>query len=409
MSHLDQKITLSLWLVLLLIGFPQLSETIYTPALPVVAKDLSASVHAVEATLAVFFIGFAIGVCLWGVCSDSIGRRKTMLIGIAIYAISSLACSFSSSVEEILFWRFLQAFGASVGSVVTQTMLRDVYDGKERGQIFSVISGVLAFSPALGPFVGGFISEYMGWRANFWLLTVMGAALFASALILLPETRPVNVAQSGMRLRIRLLKRMLSCKTLWGHVLLIGASNGVLFSFYQESPFIFIDQLGLRPSLYGLIGIVISAGAIAAATVSYRLSGRVASETLIIAGASLTVAGTLALMGVQAFGWFQLGIVEMCLVVSALFLSFLGIGLIIPNSLGIALKDFNEMAGTAGSYFGGLYYLLIASITWGMSFLHNGTIWPLVLYLSFLSLVLVLGGLIVNSESAKLNRRGYSI
>lgn len=101
-----------------------------------------------------------------------------MLTGLIVYGIGTLACANVASVEAFLAWRFLQAFGASVGSVITQTILRDSYDGAERTKLFSVMSGALAFSPAIGPLLGGFISEFLGWRANFWVLAILAVGLF---------------------------------------------------------------------------------------------------------------------------------------------------------------------------------------------------------------------------------------
>lgn len=74
-----------------------------------------------------------------------------------------------------------------------------------------------------------------------------------------------------------------------------------------------------------------------------------------------------------------------------LFSIFFGIGLIIPNSLSHALKPYQNAAGTAGSFFGGYYYCLIAGFTWIMSALHNGTALPLPLYITILGFVLMAG------------------
>jgi hypothetical protein len=85
----------------------------------------------------------------------------------------------------------------------------------------------------------------------------------------------------------------------------------------------------------------------------------------------------------------------MTLILISLLVAFIGVGLIIPNSLSIALKDYQDMVGTAGSIFGAAYYSLIAVAIWGMSLLHNGTAWPLPLYITFLGVVLVLGSQMV--------------
>ncbi len=84
------KNNISVALLIALVGFPQISETIYTPALPNVANGLQASAYMVETTLSIYFLGFALGVLLWGTISDWSGRRKAMLMGIIIYGIGTL-------------------------------------------------------------------------------------------------------------------------------------------------------------------------------------------------------------------------------------------------------------------------------------------------------------------------------
>ena len=185
-------------LLIALVGLPQISETIYTPSLPSVAENLNASASWVEMTLSIYFLGFALGVLLWGTISDSIGRRLTMLIGLLIYIVSTFLCGSANSIESLLIWRFVQAFGISVGSVITQTIIRDIYSGDEKVKLFSIISAALAFSPAIGPLVGGFISEQLMWRGNFWFLTLLGTLLFAWTHYQLPETKPAKTLKNSI-------------------------------------------------------------------------------------------------------------------------------------------------------------------------------------------------------------------
>jgi len=389
MTRSKLKIPIGLSLLICLVGFPQISETIYTPALPNVAKGLQASPYAVEVTLSIYFFGFALGVLFWGAFSDWAGRRKTILIGLAICLISCHTCATTQTIEGLLTWRFIQAFGVSVGSVTTQTMLRDLYQGKERAKVFSIISAALAFSPALGPILGGYTSEQLGWRANFWLLFVLGTVLILWSLLSLPETKPKTIIKPTFPEALELAKKMITSRQLIGHVLLISATNGILFSFYEEAPFIFIEQLGMSPSTYGLFGLLIASATILAAKISYRLSERLDPRSIIKKGALVTFVGTLSLLITQALGLFQLNSPGIHLIILSLFASFLGIGLIIPSSLSIALKDYQERVGTAGSFFGAAYYLLVALMTWSMSVLHNGTVWPLPIILVSLSSILL--------------------
>jgi len=393
MNKIRNKITIGLSLIFGLVSLPQISETIYTPALPEVAKGLAASAQAVEATLSMYFLGFAFGVFIWGICSDLIGRRQTMILGLIIYIVSCVGCLMSQSIHILLAWRLLQAVGASVGSVVSQTMLRDVYDGKKRAKIFALISAALSLSPAIGPVIGGLLSGGLGWRSNFAFLIILGIILTLWAFWKLPETRPEHVEIPGRKAYGDLCRRMFSSITLWGHVLLIGATNGIIFCFYQEAPFIFIDQMGLSPGVYGLLGLVVASATIVSAKLSYRLSGWYAPESLITVGAFTATSGGMALILMQQLGLFQFhGLIY---IVIGLFTTFVGVGLIIPNSLSIALKNFQDLVGTAGSIFGALYYLVIALATWGMSILHDGSALPLPMYLTFLGLLLLVGSFFV--------------
>lgn len=370
---------ISVGLLIALVGFPQISETIYTPALPSVAKGLATSAYLVEVTLSIYFIGFAMGVLTWGTISDYRGRRFAMLAGLVLYGIGTAACGSAASIEALLAWRLVQAFGASVGSVITQTILRDAYDGNERTRLFSVMSGALAFSPAIGPLLGGFISEYLGWRANFWVLTAVAFGLFFWAWHSLPETRPQKMAKLPIG---QLALRMFSSSNLWGHILMIGATNGIIFGFYQEAPFVFIDQLGMQPAHYGCFGLLIACATILASRIAYKGGQMQIGVVSILAGGILLMAGVLNL-------W---------ITIPALFLVFFGVGLVIPTSLSQALKPFQENAGAAGSIFGGSYYLLIAGFTWLMGAMHNGSALPLPVYITLLGLVVLAGHRMARKE-----------
>jgi len=389
---------LSIGLLIALVGFPQISETIYTPALPSVASGLNTSASMVEMTLAIYFLGFAVGVLLWGTISDLYGRRKAMLIGLVVYGIGTLACANVASVEALLAWRFLQAFGASVGSVITQTILRDSYEGEARTKLFSIMSGALAFSPAIGPVLGGLISESLGWRANFWALAILAVGLSIWSFFLLPETRPAQSRTLSTRKVFHLFSEMMRSRILWGHILLIGATNGILFGFYQEAPFIFIEQLHIQPSYYGLFGLLIAAAMVIAARISYRQSSRFSAQFIIKSGAACVLVGGFIFTLTVLSGIFNLKAVGITIVVLTLFMLFFGIGLIIPNSLSQALRPYQSAAGTAGSLFGGCYYCLIAAFTWLMSILHNGTALPLPLYITLLGLVIACGSQMIRQK-----------
>ena len=111
--------------------------------------------------------------------------------------------------------RFIQAFGASTGSVVTQTILRESIDGAKRHAVFAQISVALAFTPAIGPLIGGWVDQSLGFRAVFLTLVLMSAAILAYTWASLPETRVKATLKINT---LSVAKRLVTDRRIWGSV-----------------------------------------------------------------------------------------------------------------------------------------------------------------------------------------------
>jgi Bcr/CflA subfamily drug resistance transporter len=367
----------SLLLMIVLVAFPQISETIYTPSLPDIAVALGVSNSSVQLTLSIYFIGFALGVLCWGWLSDFIGRRPAMLGGLIVYGIGCLMCFNSESITLLLVSRFIQAFGAATGSIITQTILRESVSGNKRHAMFAQISAVIAFTPAVGPLIGGFVDQAFGFRAVFFTLVTMSVLLFVYAFWKLPETTDVSARKKVAILPI--VKRMLSLPRVLVFGLLIGGINGVLFSYYAEAPFIFIEHFNISPGVYGFLGIVVALASIVGAMMSKRLLSLYATEKIIHIGCLVMATGSLLLTLVCSLGTLPDMILIVCILVT-LFVMLMGAGIALPNCLSLALVNFQDVVGTAGAIFSLGYYLLVSLATWGMSALHNGSLLTMPIY-----------------------------
>jgi len=369
------------------VGFPQISETIYTPSLPDIADNLHASSNMIQLTLSIYFLGFALGVFCWGRLSDSIGRRPALLWGIVVYGLGSFGCYLSDSVEWLLLSRFIQAFGASTGSVVTQTILRESIDGAKRHALFAQISAALAFTPAIGPLIGGWVDQSLGFRAVFFTLVVMSVAIFMYTFASLPETR-VTTGGSSIR-TLSVAKRLLSDRRVWAFGFLIGATNGILFSYYAEAPFIFIEYFQMSPGIFGFFGIFVALSSIFGAMLSKKMLANYPAEKIILLGSVITSIGAVCLVGLTGYGTSPSAL-SLILMVTFLFILLLGIGMTIPNCLSLALVHYHDVLGTAGAIFGLGYYLLVSLITSGMSYLHNDSLLTMPAYFLVLALAMVI-------------------
>lgn len=367
----------SLLLMIVLVAFPQISETIYTPSLPDISASLGVSNNSVQLTLSIYFIGFAIGVFCWGWLSDFIGRRPAMLSGLLVYGVGSLMCYFLGSIELLLVSRFIQAFGAATGSVITQTMLRESVSGEKRHAMFAQISAVIAFTPAVGPLIGGWIDQYLGFRAVFFALVVMSVLLFLYAFLKLPETTDVSTRTKVAVMPV--VRRIVASPRVLVFGLLIGGINGVLFSYYAEAPFLFIEYFRMSPGVYGFLGIIVAMASVIGAIISKRLLTKYAPEKIIHVGCLIMTGGALLLTGASSLSMLP-DVVMLLSILIALFVMLLGSGIALPNCLSLALVSFHDVIGTAGAVFSLGYYLLVSLATWGMSILHNGSLLTMPLY-----------------------------
>ena len=380
-----------LWLLFLLIGFPQLSETIYSPALPNIANALATSNDWVQWTLSIYFIGFAVGVFLWGRYSDTVGRRPAMLFGIGAYIIGGIICLLSENIAVLLFARLIQGFGASAGSVLTQTIVRESLDGKQRHQFFSAAGFTFALSIALGPFVGGFLTQWFGWRANFSLLVVIGIVLIIFSKKYLPETRNSTVTEKKKIFEVMIM--LLKDKYFLGCTWLVAAVIGMLYSYYAEAPFVFIRIVHLTESQYGWLGAGIALAAFLGSVASKKLTPDLSVSKLFALGCITMLISSILLL-LSAYS----GLITSThpiWAVTLVMLPMMGIvfgsyGFVIPLTFGTALQNYQSVLGTAAALFGLFYYIVISILTWTMGFIHNGTVYPMPIYFVILSIISLL-------------------
>ncbi|MBK5351678.1 MFS transporter [Pseudomonas sp. TH41] len=345
-------------LAIALLMFPQIAQTLYSPALVDIGLAFAIGSQEAAQILSVYFLAFAFGVVVWGRMCDRIGRRPSMLAGLALYTGASILALNARTFDALLMAQALAAFGAAVGSVVTQTLLRDRFKGAELAQVFSVMGIALAASPAIGLFTGASLVQAFGYRGVLGCLFLLSSALWLWCLLTLPETRPQPVKTPPL---FETLWRMLRDRDIWYSTLLVALFNIALFSYYSLGPFMF-QRLGLSAQLFGYSGVILALGSGLGAWLNKRLLQRgVSGSQLIQVAAALTLVGASGVLLLE----------ESAVFVLAMLLVVLAFGMAIPNILGSALVNYGDRLGTAGALFGLLYYLLIGGglmlAAWGQA------------------------------------------
>ncbi|MCC8398291.1 MAG: multidrug effflux MFS transporter [Rickettsia endosymbiont of Labidopullus appendiculatus] len=393
-DKIKNTLIVPLYIIILIIAIPILSETIYTPSLPSLAKDLAISANLAEYTLTIYLFGFAVGVLIWGNLSDSYGRKPCLLTGFLVYTLSCYICYLADNVNMLLAARFMQAFGASVGSVLGTAIARDVVESKDRGRIFSTISIAMAFAPAIGPVIGSFVIKFYHWSAVFLVLIVIAIFIMVLISAKLPETNQnLGVKRSAIILYKECFNKMIKDIRLLGFVFLVGSVNGIGFGYFAEAPFYFISGLNIATSSFGIIAFFMCIPSILGGLISKKMHKlQRISDNIIFAGVKLMCLGSLLFFLSSYFGLINKGDVTVSVLQTLLWMGMINTGamMIIPNCLGQALENYSKFAGTAASLSGFMYYIVIVGITALMGHMHDGSLIRLPLFIMIISISMML-------------------
>ncbi|MGF7172538.1 multidrug effflux MFS transporter [Azospirillum doebereinerae] len=356
-----------------LVAFGPMSTDLYLPSLPTLVRVFGTDIATVQLTLSVFLVGFAVSQLVYGPMSDRFGRRPTLLVGVAIYLAASAACALASDIHGLIVARFFQALGACCGPVVARAVVRDVFGRDRAATVLAYMSMAMALAPAVGPILGGVVTEWFGWRANFVVLVIFALVILASVWSLLAETnthRDEDALQPG-RLAANYLM-LLRSRVFIGYVLVVAFSYSGIFAFISGSSFVLIGRMHLSPAQYGLSFGAVVLGYIVGSFLAGRLTRKVGGARMIRTGTAVSLAGGLA-GGALALA----GVEHIAAIVGPVFLFILGSGLTLPNATANAVGPYPTMAGLASSLLGFAQMAIAAVIGIGVGHLDDGTQLPM--------------------------------
>ncbi len=212
-------------LAIALLMFPQIAQSMFSPALADIGRVMAVSATVASQILSVYFLAFAFGVVVWGRSCDWLGRRPSMLAGLVVYLLATGLALVARRFEVLLLSQALAAFGAAACSVVIQTLLRDRFHGTQLAQVFSVVGMALAASPAIGLLAGAGLVDSGGYRGVLFGLLGLALLLLGLSAWALPETRPANVTTPAL---FETLLCLLGDLAIWRSALWVAAFTSIL-------------------------------------------------------------------------------------------------------------------------------------------------------------------------------------
>src|SRR6266508_6579653 len=124
-----------------------------------------------------------------GKLADLFGRRLIFVAGIAVFTLSSLMCGFAESGSSLITWRIVQGVGAALMNPATLAIISATFPPQQRGMAIGIWAGVSALALAIGPLVGGLLTEHIGWSWIFFVNVPVGVVGIAASYLLIDESR----------------------------------------------------------------------------------------------------------------------------------------------------------------------------------------------------------------------------
>ena len=320
---------------------------VFVPALPAAAKDFGASPGTIQLTITLYLVGVAVGQLLYGPLSDRFGRRPVVLAGFVLFVASTLFAMLALSIEQLIVARVLQSLGGCSGLVLGRAMVRDGTTAENATRQLGLLTMTMTIAPALAPAVGGFISAWIGWRAIFALLGLMGFVVLGLAALTLPETHRAIGDRRGATQLFNSYRRLLRLPVFVGYAVAGAAMTTSIYAFLSASPFLFIDLLGRPASEVGLYYVVLVGAASGGGFVASRLAGRLATRQTMRLAAWLTFGSAAMILLGDVSG--HLGVVTL---VAPMTLFMFATGIASPNAIAGATGADPALIGAASGLYG---------------------------------------------------------
>lgn len=329
---------------LIMIG-PFSIDTMF-PGFPAMGRDLSVSALAVQQTVSVYLLAYALMSLVHGPVSDRFGRRPVIACGMIAYALASAGAATATSLDGLLVWRALQGASAGAGIVVARAVIRDLFDGAAAQKLMSQVMMIFGIAPAIAPVVGAQLVIVGGWRGIFWSLAIFAGVMVVAMWYLLPESLPreqrVSLAPRNLA---RTYRNILGDVGFWPLAISGTFNFAALFVYILSAPRVVLELMGLSQQGFPWLFVPIIAGIMSGSWISSRLAGKRSAAATVGIGYAFMALGTLLnlvlafVLPVPAPAWALL----------PLYLIGCGVGLAFPTLTLLLLDRFPRHRGGASS------------------------------------------------------------
>jgi MFS transporter, DHA1 family, multidrug resistance protein len=337
-----------LWLLALFTLSGPIGMHMLVPALPHAARDLGASVGAMQLTIGLYILGMAVGQLGYGPVSDRFGRRPVLVAGLVLYSLASIAAFLAPTIHALIAARLLQAFGGGAGLALSRAIVRDTARPPDIARRLALMNLMVTLGPGLAPVIGGILSATLGWRAIFLALGALGVVNLVLLWRLLPETRAITGHVSAATIA-KDYRQLITSPSFIGYAIGGGCATTSMYAFIGAAPFILVDRLH-RPSYEVGLYLGLLVGGFSLGTIlATRLIPGMAIGTLLARSSLVSALAAVVFLGAALSSH-----LNVALAVIPMFFFTIGAGISSPMALTQALSINPRVIGSASGLYGGV-------------------------------------------------------
>ncbi len=323
-----------------------LSMALYLPALPSLTARFGASPAHAELTVTACMLGLAAGQIIVGPLSDRYGRRVPLLIGLMLYALSSLACAFAPTLTALIGLRFAQGAFGGAGIVIARAIVRDLCDTATAARVFSTLVMITSVAPVLAPLAGGQLLLVTSWQGIFVALSVIGVALLVASIVVLPESRRASTGPSSPWR----LSAVFGDRQFVAYAVVLTLGSAMLYCYVEMSSFVLQHHFGLSAQQYSFAFATMAGGMVVAASIGSALVRRRGARYSLLAGLIVAAVGATALLVVTVYD------VPVLVFLAILLPTVSSVSMVVPAGTALSLVNQDANAGAAAGVVGLLQF-----------------------------------------------------
>ena len=238
-----------------LIGaFSSLVNDMYLPTIPSMMREFHTTPSMTQMGISMAMIGMGIGSLLWGSTSDRYGRKPILIISLIIFVAATGLSLLSKNITFFIGCRLFQGLGAGGAMVLSTSIPADVYMGRQLAKLMAIVGAINGIAPALGPVVGGFMADSVGWKGIFIVLLAVGVIMTFWTTHYTETLPPARRLQTtSIKGYIKAYKSLFLNGRFMLYVTIKAVAIGLLYAYISSAPFIIQTHYGFSATQFGII------------------------------------------------------------------------------------------------------------------------------------------------------------